>query len=59
MNFKYEVIARKNSKSIKRKNISKIQGKELIKFSWDEIKKLNKTLKKTIISTDDSKIINI
>ncbi len=53
------VTARKNSKSIKRKNISKIQGKELIKFSLDEIKKLNKTLKKTIISTDDSKIINI
>ena len=47
------VTARKNSKSIKRKNTVKIKGKELIKFSFDEITKLKKIVKKTIVTTDD------
>ncbi len=47
------VTARKNSKSIKRKNIIKINGKELIKFSFDELSKVKKIVKKIIISTDD------
>tara|TARA_B100000886_G_scaffold295080_1_gene221794 strand:+ start:51095 stop:51829 length:735 start_codon:yes stop_codon:yes gene_type:complete len=47
------VTARKNSKSIKRKNTVKIRGKELIKFSFNEITKLKKIIKKTIVTTDD------
>lgn len=50
------ITARRNSKSIKRKNISKVKGKELIKYSFDEIKKINKYLSKTIVTTDDFKI---
>ncbi len=53
------VTARKNSKSIKRKNIAKIYGKELIRYSFDEIKKTKKKIKKIIISTDDTKIKKI
>ena len=47
------VTARKNSKSIKRKNTVKINGKELIKYSFDELSKSKKIVKKIIISTDD------
>lgn len=47
------VTARKNSKSIIRKNTVKINGKELIKYSFDEIIKLKKIIKKTIVTTDD------
>ncbi len=53
------VTARKNSKSIKRKNIIKINGKELIKFSFDELSKVKKIVKKIIISTDDTIIKKI
>ena len=53
------VTARKNSKSIKRKNIAKIKGKELIKYSFDELSKLKKEIKKVIVTTDDKIIKKI
>ena len=53
------VTARKNSKSIIRKNTVKINGKELIKYSFDEIIKLKKIIKKTIVTTDDPLIKKI
>ena len=50
------ITARRNSKSIKRKNISKVKGKELIKYSLDQIKLIDRNLKKTLVTTDDLKI---
>ncbi len=53
------VTARKKSKSIRRKNIAKIKGKELIKYSFDELIKIKKKIKKVIVTTDDQIIKKI
>ena len=52
------IPARKNSKRLKNKNILKLNGKLLIEWSIILATKIN-FFKKVIISTDDSKILNL
>ena len=52
------IPARKNSKRLKNKNILKLNGKLLIEWTIILATKIN-FFKKIIISTDDSKILNL
>jgi len=52
------IPARKGSGEVKNKNWKKINGKHLIEYTFDVVKK-SKTIKKTIVSTNDPLIIKL